>query len=208
MFGSLADRLPRTKLIAGGVALWSLATAAAAFAFDFWSFLIARAFVGVGEAAYATLAPPLLSDFYSAEKRNRVLTVFYVAIPVGAAIGFTLGGYLGANWGWRAAFLICGHGSDRASTTLNASHIHDASAETSARYVAHIRAAPGVPASRMPRVPAWKAAIERKAAEKIRVVSQWPRRSVASTPITAASQALAITSVIWIGELEKSTRPP
>ncbi len=108
VFGALADRLPRTKLIAAGVALWSLATAAAAFAVDFWSFLFARALVGVGEAAYATLAPPLLSDFYSAEKRNRVLTLFYVAIPVGAAIGFTLGGLLGATWGWRAAFLICG----------------------------------------------------------------------------------------------------
>ncbi len=108
VFGAMADKAPRTRLIAAGVALWSLATAAAALAWNFWSFLAARALVGIGEAAYATLAPPLLSDFYSAEKRNRVLTFFYVAIPVGAAIGFTVGGYLGAHWGWRAAFLACG----------------------------------------------------------------------------------------------------
>jgi MFS family permease len=108
VFGALADRVSRTRLIAAGVALWSVATAAAAFTTTFWGFLLARALVGVGEAAYATLAPPLLSDFFSAEKRNRVLTVFYVAIPVGAAIGFTLGGYLGAHYGWRDAFLICG----------------------------------------------------------------------------------------------------
>lgn len=108
VFGALADRLPRTRLIAAGVALWSLATAAAAFAGSFGSFLFARAMVGVGEAAYATLAPPLLSDLFPASRRNRVLTLFYVAIPVGAAVGFTLGGYLGAHFGWRDAFLICG----------------------------------------------------------------------------------------------------
>lgn len=108
MFGALADRWPRKVLIAGGVALWSLATAAAAFATGFWSFLVARALVGVGEAAYATLAPPLLSDYFPPARRNRVLTFFYVAIPVGAALGFGLGGWIGKELGWRAAFLICG----------------------------------------------------------------------------------------------------
>lgn len=108
MFGALADRWPRKVLIAGGVALWSVATAGAALATGFWSFLFARSLVGVGEAAYATLAPPLLSDFFPPERRNRVLTFFYVAIPVGAALGFGLGGFIGKELGWRAAFLICG----------------------------------------------------------------------------------------------------
>lgn len=108
VFGSLVDKYPRKILIAAGVGLWSLATAGAALATGFWSFLFARALVGVGEAAYATLAPPLLSDFFSPERRNRVLTFFYVAIPVGAALGFTLGGIIGNSLGWRAAFLICG----------------------------------------------------------------------------------------------------
>src|SRR4051812_45379759 len=57
IFGSLADRLSRRHLIAAGVALWSLATAAAAWATGFTSFFIARALVGVGEAAYATISP-------------------------------------------------------------------------------------------------------------------------------------------------------
>ncbi len=108
VFGSLADRVPRRLIIAGGVALWSLATAAAAFATGFWSFLLARAFVGVGEAAYATLAPPLISDYFAPERRNRILTMFYVAIPVGSAMGFGLGGWLGNLYGWRVAFLACG----------------------------------------------------------------------------------------------------
>lgn len=108
LFGAMADRFPRKGLVAAGVALWSLATAAAAFAWGFWSFLFARALVGVGEAAYATLSPSLIADYYPPERRNRILTFFYVAIPVGAALGFVLGGVLGAAYGWRTAFLICG----------------------------------------------------------------------------------------------------
>jgi len=108
VFGSISDRVPRKWIVAGGVALWSAATAAAAYATGFWTFLAARALVGIGEAAYATLAPSILSDFFPPEKRNRVLTVFYVAIPVGTAIGFALGGWLGQHYGWRTAFLACG----------------------------------------------------------------------------------------------------
>ena len=108
VFGTLADRFSRRAVIAAGVALWSLATGAAAFATGFWTFLLARALVGVGEAAYATLAPALLADFFPPERRNRVLTLFYVAIPVGAALGFGVGGVLGQHYGWRVAFIACG----------------------------------------------------------------------------------------------------
>ncbi|HEV8356992.1 MAG TPA: MFS transporter [Gemmatimonadales bacterium] len=108
LFGTLADRMSRKVLIALGVALWSLATAGAALATGFVSFMVARALVGVGEAAYATIAPSLISDYFPPERRNRILTYFYVAIPVGAALGFTLGGVVGNAYGWRAAFLVCG----------------------------------------------------------------------------------------------------
>jgi len=108
VFGALADRWPRTWLVAGGVALWSLATGAGALATGFVSLLVARALVGVGEASYATLAPSLLGDFYPPERRNRVLTIFYVALPVGAALSFVLGGWIGQVAGWRTAFLVVG----------------------------------------------------------------------------------------------------
>lgn len=108
IFGAMADRVSRPKLIAIGVALWSLATAGAALATTFWVFLAARALVGVGEAAYATLTPPLLSDYYAPARRNRILTIFYVAIPVGSALGFALGGAVGQAYGWPAAFLVAG----------------------------------------------------------------------------------------------------
>lgn len=108
IFGGLADRLSRKWLIAIGVGLWSIATASAALAVGFWTFFLARALVGVGEAAYATIAPSLLSDFFPPARRNRILTLFYVAIPVGAALGFILGGIIGQHYGWRMAFLVCG----------------------------------------------------------------------------------------------------
>jgi MFS transporter, Spinster family, sphingosine-1-phosphate transporter len=108
IFGALADRGPRRLLVGLGVALWSVATALAAMANGFWFFLFARSLVGVGEAAYATIAPSLISDFYPPERRNKILTIFYVAIPVGSALGFTLGGFIGGAYGWRAAFLVCG----------------------------------------------------------------------------------------------------
>jgi MFS family permease len=108
LFGSLADRWSRKRLLAIGVAIWSLATAAGAFATGFLTFMLARSLVGVGEAAYGTISPSLLSDYYPPERRNRILTLFYVAIPVGAALGMALGGALGSAYGWRAAFLIVG----------------------------------------------------------------------------------------------------
>jgi MFS family permease len=108
IFGTLAEKGPRKILVAVGVAIWSLATASAALAQGFGTLLLARSLVGIGEAAYATIAPAILSDFFPPEKRNRIFTIFYVATPVGSAIGFALGGFLGAQVGWRASFLICG----------------------------------------------------------------------------------------------------
>ena len=108
IFGTLADKGRRPVLIAIGVAVWSLATAGAGLAQGFMSLLLFRALVGIGEAAYATIAPAMLADLFPVDKRNRIFTLFYVAIPVGSAIGFTLGGFLGQQWGWRAAFLAVG----------------------------------------------------------------------------------------------------
>jgi MFS family permease len=108
LFGALAEKYNRRALVAFGVAAWSLATAAAALSQGFTSLLLARAAVGIGEAAYATLAPAILADFYPPERRNKVFTLFYVATPVGSAIGFVLGGFLGEHLGWRAAFLAVG----------------------------------------------------------------------------------------------------
>src|SRR4051794_26179516 len=75
-----------------GIAIWSLATALGSFAFNFASLFVARSAVGVGEAAYGTVSPALLADFFPVEKRGRVFAVFSAAIPIGPAAGYMLGG--------------------------------------------------------------------------------------------------------------------
>jgi len=90
------------------VMLWSLATVAAAFARDYNELLIARELLGVGEACYATIAPSIIADLYSKDLRSRKLAYFYLATPVGSALGYILGGYIGEYYGWRAVFLVGG----------------------------------------------------------------------------------------------------
>ena len=108
LFGWLGDHWSRTRLAAGGLVVWSLATAMAGFAGGYRTLLAARATVGVGEASFGTVSPGLVSDFFPKESRGRILAWFYVAIPVGSALGYLLGGVLGQTFGWHAAFLMVG----------------------------------------------------------------------------------------------------
>ncbi len=108
IFGALGDRRSRTRLIAFGVACWSVATALSGFAGSFMALFAARASVGVGEAAYVTIAPSLLSDYFPRGQRARVMAIFFCAIPVGSALGFVVGGLIDVHYGWRAAFFVAG----------------------------------------------------------------------------------------------------
>lgn len=105
--GWLGDRFPRKPLIIIGALLWSLATLGSGFAHSYWSLYTRRAMVGVGEATFGIFAPSVLADFYPDRERNKILSVFYLAIPVGAALGYLGGGQMGSAWGWRAPFLVC-----------------------------------------------------------------------------------------------------
>lgn len=107
-FGLLGDRASRTRSIAAGVLVWSLATAVSGFARSYLQLLAARAFVGIGEAAYGTIAPSLLADYFRPRSRGRVFAVFGMAIPVGAALGYVVGGLVDHAEGWRAAFFVAG----------------------------------------------------------------------------------------------------
>src|SRR5438094_2803180 len=106
--GWLGDAGKRLHLVAGGVFVWSVATVASGLAPTYGWLLIARAVIGIGEASYAVVTPSLLSDCYPAERRARVLGIFYAAIPIGSALGYIVGGLIGEHFGWRAAFFVAG----------------------------------------------------------------------------------------------------
>ncbi len=108
IFGTLGDRGSRTRPIAFGVFLWSIATIVSGFATTYAHLLGARAIVGIGEAAYVSIAPALLADSFSRGQRGRVLSVFNMAIPVGAALGYIVGGLMSHHFSWRAAFFVAG----------------------------------------------------------------------------------------------------
>ena len=105
--GWLGDRYSRKPLIVAGAVLWSLATLGTIWVHSYWTLYARQAFVGIGEATFTIFAPAVLADFYPERERNRVLSIFYIAIPVGAALGYLAGGELGTLWGWRAPFFVC-----------------------------------------------------------------------------------------------------
>jgi len=106
VFGRLAERYSRWALVGVGVILWSLASGASGLAGGFFALLLTRCFVGVGEAAYGPVAPVLISDLYPVKIRGQVLAWFYMAIPVGYALGFVIGDMVArsgiSEWGERA----------------------------------------------------------------------------------------------------------
>jgi len=108
VFGALGDTRSRPRLIALGVTIWSAATALGGLAWNFASLLAARAMVGVGEAAYGTISPSLLADYFKKEFRGRVFGVFFLAIPVGFGLGLAIGGLMDVHFGWRSAFFVAG----------------------------------------------------------------------------------------------------
>ena len=104
--GWLATTQSRFRLAALGALVFSLATAGSGLAPTYAALVVARALVGFGEATYAVVTPTLISDTYAPNRRGRAMAVFYAAIPVGTALGFQVGGVVGAHYGYRAAFFL------------------------------------------------------------------------------------------------------
>lgn len=121
LMGWAGDRFRRTRLLALGVGIWSLATVGTGLAQDWYHIVFARSLLGIGEATYGVIAPTMLMDLYTRDRRARVMSLFYLAMPIGGALGMALGGLIAKHspaWlagtalapyaGWRVAFFVVG----------------------------------------------------------------------------------------------------
>src|SRR6059058_1140762 len=100
-FGFLADRFSRKAIIAIGILFWSIATLAGGLVSTFLFFLIARAMVGLGEAAYAPAAQSMISGAFPQERRAFSQAIFASGMLLGGACGGALGGIVGQRYGWK-----------------------------------------------------------------------------------------------------------
>ncbi|HWA86443.1 MAG TPA: MFS transporter [Opitutus sp.] len=109
IFGWLGDRVPRRWLVAAGVFVWSVGTLMSGHVSAFAALLFFRVLVGFGEASFGTISPAWIADLFSPKRRNTAISVFYLAIPVGSALGYIAGSAIAAHHGWRNAFLWAGY---------------------------------------------------------------------------------------------------
>ena len=106
--GRLADKFARNKLLAAGVFVWSLLTAASGLAQNFVQMFVMRLGVGIGEATCAPAGNSLIGDLFPATKRAKALAVFMMGLPIGIALSFAVSGIIAKDYGWRAAFYVAG----------------------------------------------------------------------------------------------------
>ena len=107
LIAPLADRYSRKWIMAAGAFVWSAATLLSAVTHNYDELLLRHVIVGIGEATFVAISPAFLADLYPENIRGRVMGFFYLATPVGSALGYIVGGYLGHRYGWRAPFMIC-----------------------------------------------------------------------------------------------------
>ena len=104
--GPLSLRFSRKWVIVGGALVWSGATLLTAFTHSFEALVVRHTLVGVGEASFVILSPTFVADMFPEDERGRVMGIFYLALPVGTALGYVLGGFMAPAYGWRAPFYV------------------------------------------------------------------------------------------------------
>lgn len=104
--GYFGDRVRRPLIIGVSAIFWSISTLFSGLVKNYGQLIATRSAVGVGEAGYGTACPSYLAEWFPPEKRARIMALYALGIPLGSAIGYLLGGYLGQHFGWRNAFFI------------------------------------------------------------------------------------------------------
>jgi MFS family permease len=108
VMGYAGDRMRRTWLLGLGVGVWSVATVGTGMARTYGQLQWSRAFLGIGEATYGVIAPAVLMDLFARDVRSRVLSAFYLAMPIGGALGMLLGAWIAKHYDWHVAFFAVG----------------------------------------------------------------------------------------------------
>lgn len=121
--GRLIDRYNRRNIIASGVFVWSLMTAACALARGFGGLFLARMGVGIGEATLTPAAVSMITDSFPKSSLSLALSVYSTGIYIGSGLALLVGGLvvqaladtptltlplIGEISSWRATFLIVG----------------------------------------------------------------------------------------------------
>ncbi|RDD43012.1 Protein spinster-like protein 1 [Trichoplax sp. H2] len=111
IYGFLGDRYNRKILMFTGLIIWSSVTFASSFVADgyqhYWLFLVLRGCSGIGEASYGIIAPTIIADLFTNRMRSLVLAIYYLAVPIGGALGLYIGTFVAmAAKTWRAAFWV------------------------------------------------------------------------------------------------------
>lgn len=110
IFAEASHKFNAMRLMGIGLAVWSAATAGCAVSWGFWSIMVCRMVVGVGEASFVSLAAPFIDDNAPPGRKSMWLASFYLCIPVGYALGYVFGGlvhgFMGTPGDWRVAFAL------------------------------------------------------------------------------------------------------
>jgi MFS transporter, Spinster family, sphingosine-1-phosphate transporter len=104
----VADRFSRVKSITAMAATWSIATVACMFSQGYAHLLVARAFVGLGEAGYGSVGAAMVATHFPQRLRGGILGGFFASASVGSVLGTVLGGVIAARFGWKAGFGVVG----------------------------------------------------------------------------------------------------
>jgi MFS family permease len=104
----LSDRHRRVSIMALACAIWSLFTVGCGFAQNFTQLALSRVMVGMGEAGGSPPSYSLISDYFPKDERGTGLAIYSLGVPAGSALGAAIGGWVAAQFGWRAAFIAVG----------------------------------------------------------------------------------------------------